>query len=80
MTQLFRELDYSEEHSSVLISLGLHFKLLQAIRSHTEDEGIQCSALRALMRLGTRTTTNILLFSTCSPVVLCREPQVGMQH
>ena len=53
MTQLFRELDYSEEHSSVLISLGLHSKLLQAIRRCPEDHGVQCSVLHALTRLGT---------------------------
>lgn len=69
MTQLFRELDYSEEHSSVLISLGLHSKLLKAIRSHSQDEGIQCNALRALTRLGTSTHNRLApvlgMFTCC---------------
>lgn len=60
MTQLFRELDYSEEHSSVLISLGLHSKLIQAMKGHSENEGIQCSGLRALARLGTSPHSRLL--------------------
>ena len=52
MTQLFRELDYSEEHCGILISLGLHSRLMHTLKSHSDDEGIQCSGLRALARLG----------------------------
>ena len=68
MTQLFRELDYSEEHSTVLISPGLHSKLMQALRSHSENEGIQCSGLQALARLGMKQA--VLLSRACALYVL----------
>lgn len=70
MTQLFRELDYSEEHSSVLISFGLHTKLLQAVKSCPKEQELQCSALGALMRLGMDSTQYLILFLACCLLAL----------